>query len=487
MKLSKRILPVVLVFAMLLSCIQLPAMATVTTSGTYWQEDFTGQTKNTNLSTFSNNQVENVQKYANADDSALEQKVHDSLIVDGAKGVYGKAPFDTSFLHQTQWDGDTLPSVPNVNYGQMRNGLTFTNITRNVAESDKKILHFSFDYATNDYYIPTTLWTTSWYRNDKGAEASGYGDANTEIFAVSNTGKVTSSKAQIVEKLAPNQWYHFDFVFDMGTVTAKNQTPYEVYVNGELKGTFEYDAQRGGVNEANGVTTGEKPAYGMRSLMFQGGMQSKVNNVYPLAQTYYDNLAYETLTAKPAIAPVSLTSSNSAVVVDNAAKTVTLDNASTAAADVSAAVSGNMVKSVAVKDAEGTDVAENVSDGDYLCVTTTGNTTEYYTISAPPAPPEGGEIAGTLQISGTAKLGHTLTADISSITPAGVILTYSWARGDSVVGTEKTYTVAEEDIGSALTLTVTAAGALYRDAFGNVGRCSRHHRSRGDCKLLLPI
>lgn len=68
MKLSKRILPVVLVFAMLLSCIQLPAMATVTTSGTYWQEDFTGQTKNTNLSTFSNNQVENVQKYANADD-----------------------------------------------------------------------------------------------------------------------------------------------------------------------------------------------------------------------------------------------------------------------------------------------------------------------------------------------------------------------------------------------------------------------------------
>ena len=120
----------------------------------------------------------------------------------------------------------------------MRNGLTFTNITRNVAESDKKILHFSFDYATNDYYIPTTLWTTSWYRNDKGAEASGYGDANTEIFAVSNTGKVTSSKAQIVEKLAPNQWYHFDFVFDMGTVTAKNQTPYEVYVNGELKGTF---------------------------------------------------------------------------------------------------------------------------------------------------------------------------------------------------------------------------------------------------------
>ena len=63
---------------------------------------------------------------------------------------------------------------------------------------------------------------------------------------------------------------------------------------------------------------------------------------------------------------------------------------------------------------EGTDVAENVSDGDYLCVTTTGNTTEYYTISAPPAPPEGGEIAGTLQISGTAKLGHTLTADTVS-------------------------------------------------------------------------
>ena len=53
MKPTKRILSVVLAAAMLLGCFTLPAAATVTSDGTYWQEDFTGQERNTNLSSFS--------------------------------------------------------------------------------------------------------------------------------------------------------------------------------------------------------------------------------------------------------------------------------------------------------------------------------------------------------------------------------------------------------------------------------------------------
>ncbi|HIV03019.1 MAG TPA: polysaccharide deacetylase family protein, partial [Candidatus Aphodoplasma excrementigallinarum] len=445
MKQTKRILSVVLAVAMLLGCFTLPAAATVTSQGTYWQEDFTGQEKNTNLSSFSINT--NSWNYVNEDDAEYQQKVRDSLIVDGVEGVYGKAPFDTAFLHQVQWDEATLPSGDGVaNYSQMRISHNFGSNVKDIRESGKAILHYSFDYASNENYLPTSLWTTPYYEKDDGSIASGYAD--TYFFAVTNAGKVTTNNQTIVDKLAPNTWYHFDFVFDMGNPTASNKTPYKVYVNGELKGTFEFDALRG---------TGEKPACGFRSIMFQGGTQAKVDNVYPLGQAYYDNVTYETLATEPTIAPLSLTSSNTSVVVDNSAKTITLDNGITPAADVESALSGTTVLSVDIKDATGTSVEGNAADGNYLCVTTTGNTVEYYTISAPPAPPTGGTIEGELKITGTAKEGYTLTADTSAVTPAGVILTYSWKRdGVTEVGTDKSYTVAAEDVGHTLTLTVTA-------------------------------
>lgn len=141
----------------------------------------------------------------------MEQKVHDSLIVDGVKGVYGKAPFDTSFLHQTQWDGDTLPSVPNVNYGQMRNGLNFSGNVKDITTTDDKIFHFSFDYLTNDVYMPNTMWTKAYTKTDGKVTLQNY--SNTTIFSVSNAGKVTSNNMTVVAKLTPNEWYHFDFVF----------------------------------------------------------------------------------------------------------------------------------------------------------------------------------------------------------------------------------------------------------------------------------
>lgn len=232
MKPTKRILSVVLAVAMLLGCFTLPAAATVTSQGTYWQEDFTGQEKNTNLSSFSINT--NSWNYVNEDDAEYQQKVRDSVIVDGVEGVYGKAPFDTAFLHQVQWDEATLPSGDGVaNYGQMRLNMSFNSSVRDITATDEKIFHFSFDYASNEYYIPTTLWTWP-YRYNNGKLESGYADASTEIFKVSNAGRVTSSKQQIVAQLEPNTWYHFDFVFDMGTVTEANKTPYKVYVNGEL-------------------------------------------------------------------------------------------------------------------------------------------------------------------------------------------------------------------------------------------------------------
>ncbi len=347
-------------------------------------------------------------------------------------------------MHQIEWDGDTLPTT-GVDWDQIRLNMKFGSNVKDIRGSGKEIFHYSFDYAANEHYVPTSLWMSA-YRENNGSVGTGYMD--TYVFNVSTAGKVTSNNQTIVDKLEPNTWYHFDLVFDIANPTASNKTPYKVYVNGELKATLEYDALRG---------TGELPACGMASAMFQGGTQAKVDGVYPQGQAYYDNITYETLATEPKIAPLSLTSNDTSVVVDNSAKTVTLDNGITPAADVESALSGATVLSMDIKDATGTSVEGNAADGNYLCVTTTGNTVEYYTISAPPAPPTGGTIEGELKITGTAKEGYILTADTSAITPAGVILTYSWKRdGVTEVGTDKTYTVTAEDVGSTLTLTVTA-------------------------------
>ncbi len=73
-------------------------------------------------------------------------------------------------------------------------------------------------------------------------------------------------------------------------------------------------------------------------------------------------------------------------------------------------------------------------------------------------------MAGTATITGTAKFGQTLTADISALTytPAtgADVPAYQWARDGVNIGgaTSDTYILVLEDIGTAITVTVTADG-----------------------------
>jgi len=67
-------------------------------------------------------------------------------------------------------------------------------------------------------------------------------------------------------------------------------------------------------------------------------------------------------------------------------------------------------------------------------------------------------IDGTVTITGEAKVGSTLTADISGLVPADAELTYEWKADGVVVGTESTYTVTQEDVGKEITLTVKGNG-----------------------------
>lgn len=74
-----------------------------------------------------------------------------------------------------------------------------------------------------------------------------------------------------------------------------------------------------------------------------------------------------------------------------------------------------------------------------------------------------GELGGKLKVKGLAAVGITVSADYSKVTPEGVTdedFTFSWSRqtGEkelTQIGTEKTYTITQEDLGYKLELDIT--------------------------------
>ena len=78
---------------------------------------------------------------------------------------------------------------------------------------------------------------------------------------------------------------------------------------------------------------------------------------------------------------------------------------------------------------------------------------------------EAGELGGKLKVKGLPAVGTVMSADYSKVTPEGVTdddVIFSWSRqtGEkelTQVGTEKTYTVTQEDLGYVLVLDITPA------------------------------
>ena len=75
-----------------------------------------------------------------------------------------------------------------------------------------------------------------------------------------------------------------------------------------------------------------------------------------------------------------------------------------------------------------------------------------------------GELGGKLKIKGLATVGTVLSADYSKVTPEGVTdadVTFSWSRQTeekelTQVGTDKNYTVTQDDLGYKLVLDIVA-------------------------------
>jgi hypothetical protein len=71
----------------------------------------------------------------------------------------------------------------------------------------------------------------------------------------------------------------------------------------------------------------------------------------------------------------------------------------------------------------------------------------------PNAPP----LTGTVSISGEAIVGQTLTANTTALEGTGTI-SYQWKRGTTSIGTNSTYVIQADDVGSTITVTVRRTG-----------------------------
>ncbi len=83
------------------------------------------------------------------------------------------------------------------------------------------------------------------------------------------------------------------------------------------------------------------------------------------------------------------------------------------------------------------------------------------------------EISGTVTVKGEAKVGSTLTAEITGVSPEGATFEYEWKADGKIVGTEATYTVTQDDVGKNITLTVKGCGDFKGDFSSSaiIGEC----------------
>jgi hypothetical protein len=90
----------------------------------------------------------------------------------------------------------------------------------------------------------------------------------------------------------------------------------------------------------------------------------------------------------------------------------------------------------------------------------TGNITSSATAAVQPEDETKQTLLGTVSISGTAKVGETLTADLNGLTNESGTPTYVWKRGNDIISgaTGSTYVLTGADSGKIITLVVSYSG-----------------------------
>ena len=109
----------------------------------------------------------------------------------------------------------------------------------------------------------------------------------------------------------------------------------------------------------------------------------------------------------------------------------------------------------------------------------------YYSPSAPNHTPPGLITATKPVITGTARFGTQLTAS-TTVTPTPTSLTYAWHAGSNAVGTNSpTYTPSRNDIGSKITVTITAFKSGYQTYSGSTSDVENSLQTKAVASALI--
>ena len=95
-------------------------------------------------------------------------------------------------------------------------------------------------------------------------------------------------------------------------------------------------------------------------------------------------------------------------------------------------------------------------------------------------------LTGTVSITGTAKVGETLTANTDALGGSGAI-TYQWRRGTANTGTDSnTYVIQTADIGSTITVRVSRSGYSGSVTSEPTAAVTGETNGNGEVKITIP-
>lgn len=335
----------------------------------HWKQDFSGLTANIAPEGMTLGNI----PWADPDET-----VRSLVYTNGVQGMFGKPPFETSFMMETQWDSATLPApAGDPSPGNPQLGRNFGNgPARTFDPGTNNIFRLSFDYAMEGVYQNTKVWLTAF-----SASATGGAYSASNPLAINAVNGAVTCFGQSVgingasSVMPKGTWVHFDYVMRVQDPNMGGFTTVDVYVNG-IKRVSNY------VLDANRGSSPVDVLTGIKSWRFDFPM-SHTSTSYPLTKNYLDNFSYEVRNTEPVITPLILTHNDAttASYIDNVNKTITIpSNGVMSISSLLSGLSGPGYASAVIKDPNGVDAAGNPTEGSWLAVTTTNGHTEYYLI-----------------------------------------------------------------------------------------------------------
>ncbi len=370
----KKVLSIILAVALLASVCPAALAQQLETEGSSWVQTFTDLAENTVPEGM---RLEGLPAlYEGAETLPEEQK--NIAFTQGVGGLFGKEAGDTAFLARTQYDGDTLPTIPpdtgayagiklKNDAGDDGKSAILPGITA-LVEDD--VLHISFEYAVNNYAADrqVKLWARP---SNKKVQETG----STFLKIGKDTGAVSVFGSAANGFVMPlNQWVRFDFVFREPKRTGGSYV--DVYINGELAiEDLVFDAKSGKPMDVI------EPLMGFGYLEFIEPM-GLVDGVYPQTDTYVDNISIAFGKEVPQINGVTLSHSDAQIDanINNATNSIILPNSITAEAFLSGlSVEGGSAYLVTLGGAEQTG-SSSIESG-YVRVDTGDGRYIYYNLS----------------------------------------------------------------------------------------------------------